>query len=112
MDIVDQIGTRSRFSCPECGGVLWEVEQQPARFRCHIGHAFGAETLVDSQQAEIEFGLHKLLRSHREHVALLRRAAERVSPAVAEILNERASGYESDAATIERLLAKQPVKAE
>jgi two-component system, chemotaxis family, protein-glutamate methylesterase/glutaminase len=111
MDIVDQIGTRSRFSCPECGGVLWEVEQGPTRFRCHIGHAFGAETLADSQQAEIELALNKLLRSHREHVALLRRASERVSPGVAKILNERAGGYESDAAIIERLLGKQHLEA-
>jgi len=34
-------GTPSRFSCPECNGVLWEIDDQNMiRFRCRVGHAF------------------------------------------------------------------------
>src|SRR5205814_1977937 len=39
----------SVFSCPECGGVLWELhEDDLTRFRCRVGHAFS----IDSMQAE------------------------------------------------------------
>ena len=29
------------FTCPDCGGVLWQGAEGPVlRFRCHVGHAF------------------------------------------------------------------------
>src|SRR5262245_23907549 len=40
----------SAFVCPECGGALWEMEQRKLlRFRCHVGHVFTGETLVEQQ---------------------------------------------------------------
>src|SRR5207253_1472125 len=36
-------GEISTFSCPECGGPLWQVDEiQLLRFRCHVGHAYYA----------------------------------------------------------------------
>src|SRR5262249_52473712 len=33
------------FTCPTCHGALWELtEGDLLRFRCHTGHAFGAES--------------------------------------------------------------------
>ncbi len=37
---------RSVFSCPECGGVMWEFDDgQAAHYRCHVGHAYASEVL-------------------------------------------------------------------
>jgi len=73
-----QVGRPSRLSCPQCGGVLNEVaEQGTTRFRCQIGHAFTAETLVAAQDDELERALESALRMHRERVVLFRRMQEK-----------------------------------
>ncbi|MBI3280330.1 MAG: chemotaxis protein CheB, partial [Acidobacteria bacterium] len=39
-------GKPSLYSCPECQGVLWELEDEDLlRFRCRIGHAYTADAL-------------------------------------------------------------------
>lgn len=77
LDIVEQIGAKSRFSCPDCGGVLWELPDAPLRFRCHTGHAFTADTLLAREGEEVELRLNQLLRAQRERMGILHRAAER-----------------------------------
>jgi two-component system, chemotaxis family, protein-glutamate methylesterase/glutaminase len=73
-----QLGRPSRISCPQCGGVLNEVsEEGSTRFRCQIGHAFTAETLVAAQDDELERALESALRMHRERMALFRRMQEK-----------------------------------
>jgi two-component system chemotaxis response regulator CheB len=43
-------GTPSMFGCPDCGGVLWELRDgELLRFRCRVGHAYGAERLLAAQ---------------------------------------------------------------
>jgi two-component system, chemotaxis family, protein-glutamate methylesterase/glutaminase len=74
----NQVGRPSRLSCPQCGGVLNEVaEQGTTRFRCQIGHAFTAETLVAAQDEELDRALESALRMHRERVVLFRRMQEK-----------------------------------
>ncbi len=69
-----QLGRPTRLSCPQCGGVLNEVTGQGStRFRCQIGHAFTAESLVAAQDDELERALASALRMHRERVVLFRR---------------------------------------
>lgn len=73
-----QVGRPTRLSCPQCGGVLNEVaEQGTMRFRCQIGHAFTAETLVAAQDEELERALESALRTHRDRVVLFRRMQEK-----------------------------------
>src|SRR5437660_1668092 len=37
-------GQVSTFTCPECGGSLWQVDEAKLiRFRCHVGHAYNGE---------------------------------------------------------------------
>jgi two-component system chemotaxis response regulator CheB len=72
-----QLGRPSRLSCPQCGGVLNEVSEPGAtRFRCQIGHAFTAESLVAAQDEELERALESAQRMHRERVVLFRRMQE------------------------------------
>jgi two-component system chemotaxis response regulator CheB len=40
-------GAPSIYSCPECGGTLWELQEGNGfRFRCHTGHGFTPEILL------------------------------------------------------------------
>lgn len=73
MEKLDEIGTRSNLVCPECGGVLWQIDDSsPRRFRCHTGHAYSM-TALDRRQAEQADGaLWTALRAlHERHRVLL-----------------------------------------
>src|SRR5436190_21569072 len=42
-------GDPAPFACPACGGTLWESpDESMLRFRCRVGHAFGAESLLQA----------------------------------------------------------------
>lgn len=69
---VDALGDRSPYSCPSCGGPLWEVGTQQARFRCHTGHSFTKSALLAGQSEKIEESLWVTLRmlEERRHLTL------------------------------------------
>ena len=47
MDNLKAIASPSVFTCPDCGGVLFELnDKHPVRLRCHTGHAFSLRSLV------------------------------------------------------------------
>lgn len=106
-------GQLSPFTCPECQGALWEAaDAAPLRYRCHAGHAFSAESLMEARRTEVDTLLEKLLRSHQERAALARRMAEEESrnnrTALADQLERRAREYESDAELVRRLARRGP----
>jgi two-component system chemotaxis response regulator CheB len=71
-------GPPSRFTCPECGGALWELQNQNLlRYRCHVGHAFTAESLMAAQGQALEDALWTALRALEETAAMRRRMSER-----------------------------------
>jgi two-component system chemotaxis response regulator CheB len=76
-------GTPSHFTCPECGGALWElpVDSKLLRFRCHVGHAFTAESLLAEQESGLELALWTALRALEENASLYQRQAERAAAA-------------------------------
>ena len=77
-DKLDRIGNRSTFTCPECRGTLWEMNEEGGlRFRCHVGHAYGAETLISSQADGLEEALWAAVRGFEENAKLTARMAER-----------------------------------
>jgi len=80
MEDVEKIGKLSAFTCPDCRGALWELRDGDLlRFRCHVGHAFSAESLMADQAEELENALWAALRSLEENAALARRMAARAS---------------------------------
>jgi two-component system chemotaxis response regulator CheB len=101
---LSRIARPSALSCPDCYGVLSEVEgQTPLRFRCQIGHAYTAETLA-TRTEEVDEALRIALRMMEERVTLVTRMAEdgRLAGrrAVADLYEARAAEYTRYARTL------------
>jgi two-component system chemotaxis response regulator CheB len=70
---------RAPYSCPSCGGTLWQApEEEPLRFRCRIGHAFGADSLLVTQSETLDASLAAALRALQERADLAKRMSERL----------------------------------
>jgi two-component system chemotaxis response regulator CheB len=79
-------GTPSSFSCPDCGGVLWEIQDGDlVRYRCRIGHGWTGDGLAFQQTQVIEDALGTALRAFEESANLARQLAERA--------HQRGSGF-------------------
>ena len=85
-----RIGHQVPFTCPDCGGSLWEVTKGGLlRFRCHTGHAFTADSLLHSSQENMEETLWVALRMMEERKNLLSTMAGRGEGPYAAQQNER-----------------------
>jgi two-component system chemotaxis response regulator CheB len=70
----EHIGAPSVFSCPECGGVLWEIHDGTLlRFRCRVGHAYTPETMLAQQDEALEDALWTALKTLEESASLTQR---------------------------------------
>jgi two-component system chemotaxis response regulator CheB len=64
-------GDVSVYTCPECGGALWQVNQKGlSLFRCHVGHAYNGEALLAEQSESLEAALWTAVRTFREKSVL------------------------------------------
>jgi two-component system chemotaxis response regulator CheB len=61
------------FSCPDCQGVLTEVDPETGRYRCRVGHSWSAEALLAAQGSSLDHALWTALRTLDEKVALTSR---------------------------------------
>ena len=80
--VIDEIemGPPSAFVCPECGGSLWELHDgELVRYRCRVGHAFSAQSLLAEQGEAVEDALWTALRALEERASLLYRMARRAA---------------------------------
>ncbi|MFL6647228.1 MAG: chemotaxis protein CheB [Sulfurifustaceae bacterium] len=95
----------SAFACPECHGVLWEVEDaQLLRFRCRVGHAYTAEALNQELSETAEAALWAALRAVEEKAALLQRLANGNQSSTAASYRDQASGYAKHAETLRNMI--------
>jgi len=112
-----RLGELSVFTCPECHGPLWEIEDgEMLRYRCHTGHAFTPEAMMEAQAAEADEILWSMLRAHQQRAEFVRRMAERekanIRPELARQLRDRAREHQADAGLIERILESRRVMVE
>jgi two-component system chemotaxis response regulator CheB len=106
-------GQPSPWPCPDCNGVLWEIDDGPIlRFRCRVGHAWTAEALLEQQGEGVEGALWMALRTLEDRAALIRKLAERAEEGRRPI---SASRYRDEHAAImrsvevmRRLLTSEP----
>jgi two-component system chemotaxis response regulator CheB len=69
---VNALGTQVPYNCPNCGGVLWQMDSADVpRYRCHTGHSFTLPALLESQSEKIEETLWISLRMFEERKNLL-----------------------------------------
>ena len=69
---VNALGKQVPYNCPNCGGVLWEMDSPDvSRYRCHTGHSFTIPALLESQSEKIEETLWISLRMFEERKNLL-----------------------------------------
>jgi two-component system chemotaxis response regulator CheB len=74
----DTAGPATGLTCPECGGALWERDEEGmVRFACRLGHAFAPDSLADEQARALEAALWGAMRSLEERADLLRRISRR-----------------------------------
>lgn len=70
---MNRIGDPAGLSCPECYGPLWKIRDGTIhRYRCHVGHAYTAASMMQGQCEAQETSLWQALRLMRERAALLR----------------------------------------
>lgn len=104
-------GTPSQFACPDCGGVLWQMDdEEMLRFRCRVGHAYTAQSL-DAQQSEaVEGALWAAIRALEEQASLAKqmseRAGSRKSHQVAKRFGESARDKMEQAAVLRNLIVE------
>ena len=92
------LGSPSGFACPECGGALWEIhDHELVRFRCRVGHAFSAQTLLAQQSDALEDAFWVALRALEESAALARRMAERARHSDRQLMAQRYDEQARDA---------------
>jgi two-component system chemotaxis response regulator CheB len=100
--VTASIATPSALSCPDCGGVMSEVNgSRPLRFRCQVGHGYTARFLEQEQEDSVDEAVRVAMRIVEERAELVHRmgrdAAEAGRPAIAELYDQRAAEYRAQA---------------
>jgi len=66
------LGERTPYTCPECHGALSAIRDgELIRYRCHTGHAFSVDSLLNSVTEKIEDSLWNAIRGFEESMLLL-----------------------------------------
>lgn len=102
-------GTPSPLTCPECGGVLWELhDNNLIQFRCHVGHVYSLDGMLSEQAEAIEKALWSAVRILEEKAALARRLANQAHqqhrPHSENRFREQAEEAEQNAAVVRQLI--------
>jgi two-component system, chemotaxis family, protein-glutamate methylesterase/glutaminase len=106
---VEKIGKVSRLTCPDCNGALWEINDEVLlRYRCHVGHAYSAESLSEGQADMLELALWSAVRALEEKTVLAKRIVERARKAnqnrAARLFEKRAEEAEAHGSMLRELL--------
>jgi two-component system, chemotaxis family, protein-glutamate methylesterase/glutaminase len=96
---LDEVGESSGIVCPDCGGQLWRMGQGPLRYRCHVGHAMSAHTLLAQQREAVEAASWAVIR-----------AIEEDSRIAEDVLHQKLSSEERD--VVAGRLARNQAKIE
>ena len=102
-------GAITHFTCPECSGTLWEVDEHGVpRYRCRVGHVYSPEALRAAQADGVETALWVAMRALEEQAGLTRRTADRSralnTPSVASRFDQRAEEIQARIHVIRELL--------
>lgn len=73
----DAPGHPSGYSCPDCGGVLWQRgDGEDIDLVCRIGHRYNLDSLVEAKRSAVEGALWAGVRALEEDSSLMRRLSQ------------------------------------
>jgi two-component system, chemotaxis family, protein-glutamate methylesterase/glutaminase len=109
IDNISKLGKQTVYSCPDCGGGLWEIKDSDhIHYRCHIGHAFSENELLKTQFESINETLWVALRMMEERKNLLFKISHdektRNMHALSNMHTERAQELEEHITKLKELL--------
>jgi two-component system chemotaxis response regulator CheB len=100
IDELKEIADKSDFVCPDCGGGLYAIKNDPAhRYRCYTGHVYTEQLLHDIQGLHLEESVWVSVRMLEERHNLLLLMADHAGEAGQELL---ANSKKQQAAAIEK----------
>jgi two-component system chemotaxis response regulator CheB len=74
---VMDLGKVSQYTCPECHGVLVQIEDgKLVRFRCHTGHAYSFKSLLAEVNNAVDTSLWDTVRAIEERILILQQLAD------------------------------------
>jgi two-component system chemotaxis response regulator CheB len=102
---LDRIGRRSVLFCPDCHGVMWEIEGGDlVRYRWHVGHAYSGELMSLALDENLTRALAAALRALDERTAIAKKLQKQATEAgrtrIAESWERKARGFEEEAKVI------------
>ncbi len=105
MSNLDRFGRRSVLACPDCQGVMWEIDEGDlVRYRCHVGHAYTAELMSIALDESLTRALASALRALDERVALAERMRRQANESgrthAAESWAQKGREFEREASVI------------
>jgi two-component system chemotaxis response regulator CheB len=111
IDQLKQIGDKSDFVCPDCGGGLYAIKNDPThRYRCHTGHVYTEQLLQDIQGLHLEESVWVSIRMLEERHNLLLLVADHASEtgqtAVAKGKLEQVAAMDRHISQLKLLLSK------
>jgi two-component system, chemotaxis family, protein-glutamate methylesterase/glutaminase len=109
IESVERLGKVSKLTCPDCHGALWEInDNEILRYRCHVGHAFSAESLNEGQTGMLEVALWSAVRALEEQMILANRIVDRARRSnqmrAATVFEKRARAAEAHSSVLRQLL--------
>jgi two-component system, chemotaxis family, protein-glutamate methylesterase/glutaminase len=106
---INGLGEKAVFSCPDCGGSLWKIQNGKVKhYRCHIGHSYTEEDLLIKQADNLEQTLWVAVRMMEERkINLMRLEEESRDKGLERLANsyrDQSSHLEEDIAKLKELL--------
>jgi two-component system chemotaxis response regulator CheB len=111
--VPDASGAATRFTCPDCGGVLFASEEPGLlTFNCSVGHKYSPDSLVAANRDGVEAALWRAVRTLEDRIVLLSRMADRARAAgldrSARSMESQARDLLARAATIREAITAMP----
>ena len=110
---MEQMGMPSVFTCPQCGGTMWELRDgELVRYRCHVGHAFSVDSLLAEQSEAVEDALYSALKTIEEKAELHRQMAQKFTAKNSRersSLEKKAAEQDRNAAVLRQILSTRNI---
>jgi len=104
---LEQIADHSNFVCPDCGGGLWAIKNDPThRYRCHTGHVYTEKLLAELQDAKIEESVWVSIRmlEEKSNMSLLMKERNSDDPVRAQYYQNRINDIDAHVNRLKKLL--------